>query len=147
MKIVSFGDVHMATRNLARMHDVMRDTDLVIVSGDLTNFGDSGDAAKVIREVRGACGRVLALPGNLDTADVIPYLEREGVAQARERLFDPFALEADDRDGTGRMEGPRGAGDPGHHRLTRDGVEQLDRLRLQARSLPGREQQHRERRP
>ena len=65
MKIVSFGDVHMATRNLARMGEVMRDTDLVIVSGDLTNFGGSADAAKVIDEVRGACGRVLALPGNL----------------------------------------------------------------------------------
>jgi Icc-related predicted phosphoesterase len=80
MKIVSFGDVHMATRNLARMSDVMRDTDLVIVSGDLTNFGGRDDAAKVIGEVRGACGSVLALPGNLDTAEVIPYLEREGIA-------------------------------------------------------------------
>src|ERR1700689_2630564 len=80
MKIVSFGDVHMATRNLARMGAVMRDADLVIVSGDLTNFGGSADARKVIDDVRGTCGHVLALPGNLDKADVIPYLEREGVA-------------------------------------------------------------------
>jgi Icc-related predicted phosphoesterase len=80
MKIVSFGDVHMATRNLARMGEVMRDTDLVIVSGDLTNFGGSVDARKVIDDVRGACRRVLALPGNLDKADVIPFLEREGIA-------------------------------------------------------------------
>jgi Icc-related predicted phosphoesterase len=80
MKIVSFGDVHMATRNLARMDDVMRDTDLVIVSGDLTNFGGRDDAAKVIADVRRSCGRVLALPGNLDTAEVIPYLEQAGVA-------------------------------------------------------------------
>ena len=63
MKIVSFGDVHMATRNLARMGEVMRDTDLVIVSGDLTNFGGRDDAAKVIGEVRRPCRRVLALPG------------------------------------------------------------------------------------
>ena len=80
MKIVSFGDVHMATRNLARMDAVMRDTDLVIVSGDLTNFGGSDDAGKVIDDVRHASARVLALPGNLDTAEVIPFLEREGVA-------------------------------------------------------------------
>jgi uncharacterized protein len=80
MKIVSFGDVHMATRNLERMGEVMRDTDLVIVSGDLTNFGDSADAAKVIDEVRGVCRRVLALPGNLDQAGVIPFLEGEGIA-------------------------------------------------------------------
>lgn len=80
MKIVSFGDVHMATRNLARMGEVMRDTDLVIVSGDLTNFGGSTDAGKVIDDVRAACGQVLALPGNLDRADVIPFLEQAGVA-------------------------------------------------------------------
>ena len=54
MKIVSFGDVHMATRNLARMGEVMRDTDLVIVSGDLTNFGGAADARKVIDDVRRA---------------------------------------------------------------------------------------------
>lgn len=80
MKIVSFGDVHMATRNLARMGEVLRDTDLIIVSGDLTNFGGSHDAAKVLGEVRRACGRVLALSGNLDKREVMPFLEREGVA-------------------------------------------------------------------
>ena len=37
-------------------------------------------AGKVINEVRAACDHVLALPGNLDTAEVIPFLEREGVA-------------------------------------------------------------------
>jgi Icc-related predicted phosphoesterase len=80
MKIVSFGDVHMATRNLARMGEVLRDTDLIIVSGDLTNFGGSHDAARVLAEVRHMCGRVLALSGNLDKRDVMPFLEREGVA-------------------------------------------------------------------
>lgn len=80
MQIVSFGDVHMATRNLARMDAVMRDTDVVIVSGDLTNFGGPDDAAKVIDAVRRACGRVLALPGNLDQREVTPWLEAQGIA-------------------------------------------------------------------
>jgi len=80
MKIVSFGDVHMATRNLARMGAALRDCDLIIVSGDLTNFGGIDDARKVIDEVRRACPRVLALSGNLDRREVIPYLEEAGVA-------------------------------------------------------------------
>jgi Icc-related predicted phosphoesterase len=80
MKIISFGDVHMATRNLERMGEVMRDTELVIVSGDLTNFGGIDDARKVITDVRSACASVLALPGNLDKREVIPFLEAEGVA-------------------------------------------------------------------
>ena len=80
MKIVSFGDVHMATSNLARMGAILRDTDLIIVSGDLTNFGGSDEAAKVIGAVREGCPNVLALPGNLDQREVIPMLEREGIA-------------------------------------------------------------------
>ncbi len=55
MKIISFGDVHMATSNLERMDEVMRATDLVIISGDLTNFGGEADARKVIDEVRRRC--------------------------------------------------------------------------------------------
>ncbi len=80
MKIVSFGDVHMATRNLARMGQVLRDTDLIIISGDLTNFGGVSDARKVLEDVRQACPRVLALPGNLDHREVVAFLESEGVA-------------------------------------------------------------------
>jgi uncharacterized protein len=80
MKIVSFGDVHMATRNLERMTAVMRDCDLVIVSGDLTNFGGRDDARKVIDDVRRACPNVLALSGNLDQREVMPFLEEEGIS-------------------------------------------------------------------
>jgi Icc-related predicted phosphoesterase len=80
MKIVSFGDVHMATRNLARMGEVLSDTDLVIVSGDLTNFGGIDDAKRVIADVRAACPRLLALPGNLDKREVTPLLEHEKIA-------------------------------------------------------------------
>jgi Icc-related predicted phosphoesterase len=80
MKIVSFGDVHMATRNLARMGAVLRDADLIIVSGDLTNFGGPEQARIVLDAVRAAAPRVLALSGNLDRPEVIPYLESEGVS-------------------------------------------------------------------
>jgi len=76
-------------------HDRLQEqpADLVIVSGDLTNFGGRDDAAKVIADVRRSCGRVLALPGNLDTADVIPYLEREGVAlHGRGMLVDGIGI-------------------------------------------------------
>src|SRR5579859_3245464 len=80
MKIVSFGDVHMATRNLDRMGEVMRDTDLVILSGDLTNFGGADDARIVIDAARQHCPRILAVPGNLDRAEVFPFLEEERIA-------------------------------------------------------------------
>ena len=79
MKIVSFGDVHMATRNLDRMTEAMRDVDLLIISGDLTNFGGVDDARKVLDDARRACPQVLALPGNLDRREVLSFLDAEGV--------------------------------------------------------------------
>jgi Icc-related predicted phosphoesterase len=80
VKIVSFGDVHMATRNLERMRDVMRGCDLVIVSGDLTNFGGIDDARHVLDDVRRVCPNLLALSGNLDQREVMPFLEQEHIA-------------------------------------------------------------------
>jgi Icc-related predicted phosphoesterase len=80
MKIVSISDVHMATRNLARMTEVWRDTDLAIVAGDLTNFGGVEDAGKVLADVRAHCKNVLAVPGNLDQPETFAYFEREGIA-------------------------------------------------------------------
>lgn len=79
-KLISFGDVHMATGNLARMGHVLRGTDLIIVSGDLTNFGGPEDARKVLSQVRKACPNVLMLPGNLDRREIIKFLENEKVA-------------------------------------------------------------------
>jgi Icc-related predicted phosphoesterase len=93
MKLVSFGDVHMATRNLERMGIELRDTDLIIISGDLTNFGGPDDARQVLDAARGVCARVLALPGNLDRGEVIPYLETEGVAlHGRGTVIDGVAI-------------------------------------------------------
>lgn len=109
MKIVSFGDVHMATRNLDRMGEVLRDTDLIIISGDLTNFGGADDAAQVLADARRALARkstsgqkpaaasgtnrLLALSGNLDQREVIPFLEREGVAlHGRGMVIDGLAI-------------------------------------------------------
>lgn len=39
MKIVSFGDVHMAISPMAKIAVELATADLVILSGDLTNFG------------------------------------------------------------------------------------------------------------
>lgn len=80
MKIISFGDIHMATRNLERMGDLMRDCDLVILSGDLTNFGGIDDTKKVLSDVHRACSNILALTGNLDRREVMPFLDAEGIA-------------------------------------------------------------------
>jgi hypothetical protein len=80
MKIVSFGDVHMAFGHMAKIAAELTTADLLILSGDLTNFGGRDEASKVLSAARSYCPDVLALPGNLDRPDVIDFLKSEHAA-------------------------------------------------------------------
>ena len=88
MRIVSFGDVHMSLRNIERLGPQIAAADLVILSGDLTNFGGRDDAEEVLHAARRFGRNVLALPGNLDRPEVIPFLRERGVSlHGESRLF------------------------------------------------------------
>lgn len=80
MKIVSFGDVHMAIGQMRKIALELSTADLLILSGDLTNFGGVADTTKVLTAARSYCSEVLALPGNLDRPEVIDFLRAEQVA-------------------------------------------------------------------
>ena len=80
MHIVSFGDIHMSLRNIERLAPALAAADLVILSGDLTNFGASDDAERVLTATRRHARAVLAVSGNLDQLDVIDFLREQGVS-------------------------------------------------------------------
>ena len=80
MRLVCFGDVHMALGAIGRLADELRAADLAIVTGDITNFGDPPDAARVIDAVRAHCPSVLAVTGNLDMPWVIDALAGDGIS-------------------------------------------------------------------
>ena len=66
MRLVCFGDIHMAFRAIERLGPVLREADCAILTGDLTQFGDPPDAFRVVDAVRAYCPNVLAVTGNLD---------------------------------------------------------------------------------
>jgi Icc-related predicted phosphoesterase len=80
VRLVCFGDIHMALGAIARLADELRSADVAIVTGDITNFGDPPDAARVIDAVRAHCPNVLAVTGNLDMPWVIDALAAAGVS-------------------------------------------------------------------
>jgi uncharacterized protein len=80
MRIVSFGDIHMALQTIERLAPELTTADLVILSGDLTNFGGPDDAARVLAATRQHARAVLAVSGNLDQLEVIDFLRQEGVS-------------------------------------------------------------------
>ncbi len=79
MKIVSFGDIHEDLSNLVRLKNELKSADLVIVTGDLTNFHGRKEAEKVIAEIMSYNENVLAQLGNLDQPEVNDYLTEKGI--------------------------------------------------------------------
>lgn len=78
MRIAAIGDIHMALDNWAR-HPA-REAELLLVTGDLTNFGHRAEAERVLSALRPRQGgRLLAVPGNLDHREVGDYLTAEGI--------------------------------------------------------------------
>jgi hypothetical protein len=80
MRLVCFGDVHMALGAIERLGPELQTADVAIVTGDITNFGDPPDAARVIDAVRRHCPMVLAVTGNLDMPWVIDALAADGLS-------------------------------------------------------------------
>ncbi len=78
MNITALGDIHMATSTLSRI-TTLRSADLVIVTGDITNFGDRSDAKMVLNEILSYNNNLLCLAGNLDNEDVNDYLDDLGM--------------------------------------------------------------------
>ena len=66
MRLVCFGDIHMAFGAIARLAPELTTADAAVLTGDLTHFGDPPDAMRVIDAVRDHCPAVLAVIGNLD---------------------------------------------------------------------------------
>ncbi len=74
MKIIAFGDIHMATDAFQNIPNLDK-ADYVIITGDLTNFGHTKDAITVLESLRQFNENILCLAGNLDNSDVNDYLD------------------------------------------------------------------------
>ena len=78
MRIIALGDIHMATGN-CRAIPRIEEADLIIVTGDITNYGGRLEAGDALRQIMTYNPNILALFGNLDTAEVNTYLEEQGI--------------------------------------------------------------------
>jgi len=80
VRLVCFGDIHMAFQAIERLGPILREVDYAILTGDLTHFGDPPDAFRVVEAVRQFCPSVLAVTGNLDMPWVIDAFQAEGIS-------------------------------------------------------------------
>jgi uncharacterized protein len=74
MRIVAFGDIHMSSGAMHTIPEIDR-ADLIVLNGDLTNYGTRREAKKILNEILSVNLSVFALIGNLDNYEINGYLD------------------------------------------------------------------------
>jgi len=88
MDIIIFSDIHGDVENLLTYFDKIKELkfDVIVCPGDFTDINTSKgftqeDITKlIINELKGLKKPILAVPGNVDTKDIINILEKEGIS-------------------------------------------------------------------
>ncbi|MEW6427864.1 MAG: metallophosphoesterase [Thermodesulfobacteriota bacterium] len=73
MRIIAFGDIHMQAGGWQRIPGI-HTADLVVITGDITNFGGRREAAAILDRLAADNPRILAVFGNLDRPEVADLL-------------------------------------------------------------------------
>ena len=74
MIIVALSDIHSNTRHIPAIADEISAADAVVISGDITNFGNRKVTGRVLDALGKLNDNILAVPGNCDTKAVTEYL-------------------------------------------------------------------------
>jgi Icc-related predicted phosphoesterase len=70
MKIAAITDIHGRTEFSEDLIHRLQQADLLLIAGDITDFGDREEAEGIIKELAVLNDRVLAIPGNCDRTGV-----------------------------------------------------------------------------
>jgi len=92
-KIVSFGDIHENLKYLDRLAKEIKNSNLVILTGDITNKGGVKRAEQVINRIKELKIDVYAVSGNLDLPEVEDYLDSIDIGlNSKARFFKGIVL-------------------------------------------------------
>jgi Icc-related predicted phosphoesterase len=79
LNIIHLTDIHGVSANIPKIADELSKADLIILSGDITHFGDAEDAGEIIHAISNYNKNILAVPGNCDNLSVNDYLNDKGI--------------------------------------------------------------------
>ena len=79
MFIVALSDIHGYLDHIGSITADLKKADLVLIAGDITNFGGAEQVSDVISEIKKHNANVYAVPGNCDSPNVEQWLSREGI--------------------------------------------------------------------
>ncbi|MCX7886090.1 MAG: metallophosphoesterase [Verrucomicrobiae bacterium] len=80
MKILAFADIHGRFEKVASVLHAGHKPDVVIVAGDITQFGGPADVDEALRLWRPVAPVLFAVAGNLDTPAIEQHLQNVGIS-------------------------------------------------------------------
>ena len=78
MKLFAISDIHGATKPIEKAAPLIRESDLVVIAGDITHTRTRAEAADVIACIEQFSNRILAVHGNWDKIEVNDFLKEKG---------------------------------------------------------------------
>jgi len=79
MDILAIPDIHGDIQRLQRLAPELEAADIVLLVGDITNFGGKEEISEIVRAVQRYNFNILAVPGNCDFPPVAEHLEILGL--------------------------------------------------------------------
>jgi len=70
MRILAISDIHGRQNYNTEVRKIMSSVDLIVIAGDLTNFGHAQEAGLILQNIQLYNSNILAIPGNCDHPDV-----------------------------------------------------------------------------
>ena len=93
MTVVGISDIHGSIDFLKKLSGHLENSDLIVISGDLTHFGKEKQAAAVFKAIKSINNNFFAVPGNCDYPPVHAFLQKEGVnLHGRVKIFGDYAF-------------------------------------------------------
>jgi hypothetical protein len=80
MEILAISDIHNRLGNLSAIGDDLSKADVVLIAGDITNFGNVKHAKAIVTKISKYNNNILAVPGNCDPPSVETYLSDHGMS-------------------------------------------------------------------
>jgi Icc-related predicted phosphoesterase len=80
MQLLVLSDIHGAAHKVKRILANRHTADLAIIAGDLTHLGGAKQAEEIITPLLESGLRLLAVPGNMDTREVLDYLQEKKIS-------------------------------------------------------------------
>ena len=80
MKILALSDIHSNSNSIHQISRELNETDIVVISGDITDFNGLSAVKNVIEAIREYNKNIFAVHGNCDNYEVEKYLKEEGIS-------------------------------------------------------------------